>query len=71
MLKSFILKTAQYIKTYSRLELLHQFSLSSYYRGIKELQHNTALEQFDVLDEIGAVLQLLLRGSELQAFSSS
>ena len=47
--------------------MLH-FSLSSYYRGIKELQHNTALGQFDVLDEIGAVLQLLLRGSELQAF---
>ena len=65
MLKSFILKTAQYQDI---LELLHQFSLSSYYRGIKELQHNTALEQFDVLDEIGAVLQLLLRGSELQAF---
>ena len=68
MLKSFILKTAQYQDI---LELLHQFSLSSYYRGIKELQHNTALEQFDVLDEIGAVLQLLLRGSELQAFSRS
>ena len=67
MLKSFILKTAQYIKTYLRLELLHQFSLSSYYRGIKERQC-IALEQFDVLDEIGAVLQLLLRGSELQAF---
>ena len=67
MLKSFILKTAQYIKTYLRFELFHQFSLSSYYKGIKERQC-IALEQFDVLDEIGAVLQLLLRGSELQAF---
>ena len=67
MLKSFIPKTAQYQDI---LELLHQLSLSSYYRDVKEL-HHIALEQFDVLDEIGAVIQLLLRGSELQAFSRS
>ena len=67
MLKSFILKTAQYQDI---LELLHQLSLSSYYRDVKEL-HHIALKQFDVLDEIGAVIQLLLRGSELQAFSCS
>ena len=67
MLKSFILKRAQYQDI---LELLHQLSLSSYYRDIKEL-HHIALEQSDMLDEIGAVIQLLQRGSELQAFSHS
>ena len=64
MLKSFILKRAQY------QDILELLSSSSYYRDIKGL-HHIALEQSDMLDEIDAVVQLLQRGSELQAFSRS